>query len=325
MTDHLLHGLVLRTDVAVPGVPEVPAGQPVDLAVVLAGARHVPDSTIADGERLQAVTWGPEMQYSTVRRPDGDVLLRLHGLVDFVIAANLRRVTAWRDPRCEQELYTLLVVGNLLATVLTLRGETALHASAVEHDGRAVAIVAHSGMGKSTVAALACARGARFVADDVLRFRRTDDGRVNCWPGGTENRLRRPPDEILGYQPAGEQRRSVDERRVWTPEATTLSSVELVAVVLPELDPDWGELSVTQLARGAAVLRLAATPRLLGWTDRTGMAAAFANLSALVRSVPVFVARVPWGLPVDPAVVDGLLAGVGLPISAPRGIPTPVP
>lgn len=324
MSGHLLHNLVLRTDVPVPGVPEAPPGLPVDLTVTTVGQRHIPE-TIADGTRLQALTWGEYMQYSTVRRPDGDVLLRLHGLVDFVIAPDLRTVTAWRDPRCEPELYVLLVVGNLLATVLALRGETVLHASAVEQDGRAVAFIAHSGMGKSTLAALACARGARFVSDDVLRFAVAAAGTVTCWPGGVESRLRRTPCEILGYAPEGAMRTSVDDRAVWRPQATTRSSAELVAIVLPQLDRDCRSLEVTPLARGAALLQLAATPRLLGWTDRAGTTAAFANLAALVRSVPVFAARVPWGLPVDLAVVDALLAGVGLPVSAPRGIPTPVP
>lgn len=324
MTDHLLHGLVLRTDVPVPGVPEAPAGLPVDLEVAAVGERHVPDD-IAEGVRLQAVTWGEKMQYSTVRRADGEVLLRLHGLVDFVIAADLRTVIAWRDPRCEPELYTLLVAGNLLATVLTLRGETVLHASAVERDGRAVAFVAHSGMGKSTLAALCCARGARFVTDDLLRFEHGADGRVFCSPGGLENRLRRPATEILGFAPEGEQRVSVDERRVWCPRSTTYGSTELVAVVLPQLDRECRDLELVRLGRAAAVMQLAATPRLLGWTEPTGMAAALGNLAALVRTVPVLAARVPWGLPVDPAVVDALLDGVGLPVSARRDIPTPVP
>ncbi len=244
------------------------------------------------------------------------MLLCLHGCVDFVIAPDLRTVTAWGDPRCAPTLYTLLVAGNLLATVLTLRGETVLHASAVEREGRAVAFVAHSGMGKSTLAALACARGARFVTDDLLRFEHRDDGRVRCWPRGLENRLRKPPEDILGFAPDGAQRVSVDQRRVWCPEATTRASAELVAVVLPELDRECRELEITPPRRAAAVLRLTATPRLLGRIGRAGMAAAFANLGALVTAVPVLAARVPWGLPVDPAIVDAPLAGVGLPVSA---------
>ena len=300
MTDHLLHGLVLRTDVAVPGLSEAPAGRPVDIEVTLVGLRHVPDDAIAEGDRLQAVTWCKHMQYSTVGRPDGSVLLRLHGCVDFEVDADLRGVTAWRDPRCDPELYTLLVAGNLLATVLTLRGETVLHASAVERDGRAVAFVAHSGMGKSTLAALACARGARFLTDDLLRFEHRPDGRVHCLPGGLENRLRRPPAEILGFAPDGAHRVSVDERSVWRPEATTRPSAELVAVVLPQLDRGCQELEIAPLGRAAALLRLTATPRLLGWTGRAGRAAAFANLGALVTAVPVLAARVPWGLPWTP-------------------------
>ncbi len=123
----------------------------------------------AEGECLQAVASQYGLMYSTVRRPDGEVLLRLHGRVDFEIAADYRLVRAWTDPECKPEMLALLVVGNLVAMILALRGETVLHASAVEVDGRAIAFVAHSGMGKSTLAALACARGDGIPRERWLR------------------------------------------------------------------------------------------------------------------------------------------------------------
>lgn len=313
-----LHGLVVRSDVPLPGATELHDGNRTDVVVEHAGDRPVPDD-IQPGRVLQAATWGDEMQYSTVVRADGAVVLRLHGLVDFVIDPDLTTVRAWTDPRCEREMLGILVAGNLLATVLTLRGETVLHASAVEFDGPAVAFVAHSGTGKSTLAALACTRGGRFVTDDLLRLAMADSGPVRCWRGVAENRLRRPLDELVGGLDAP-TRTSVDGRVVWSPPPTEVEQPVLSAVVLPTPDHTGTALKTEVLSPGAALVELTSRPRLLGWTDPAARVRQFANLSALVRSVPVLAARIPWGPAVDPAVIDGLLATVG---DVVRGMPTP--
>lgn len=322
MPTYLISGLVLAVDGTVAGADEVPPGTLADLVVTRRGERPVP-ATIADGRRLQAVTWGEEMQYSTVESADGSVLLRLHGTVDFVVGADRRTVEAWTDPSCEPEMFGILVAGNLLATVLALRGETVLHASAVEVAGRAVAFVAHSGMGKSTLAALACARGARFVTDDLLRLHHADCGPVRCWPGMAENRLRRNLGEIVDPATAGDAptRTSIDGRTVWRPSASA-SPPELAAIVLPVLDDGQRDVEVRELPAGAALLELTRRPRILGWEDAAVRGRAFAELARLVRSVPVYLARLPWGPPFDPGTVDALLAAAGVAVSG-RGTPTP--
>jgi hypothetical protein len=218
----------------------------------------------------------------------------------------------------------ILVGGNLLATVLALRGETVLHASAVEIDGRAIAFVARSGTGKSTLAALACARGARFVTDDLLRLAHDGESRVRCWPGAPENRLRRGFGEIVGglADPAAEiTRLSVDGRVVWRPAEPAGGMPVLDAIVLPSVAPDNARLCVRPVPADIAVLELTRRPRLLGLIDAGLRAREFANLSRLVRSVPVFAADVPWGPPFDPDVIDELLA-LSRP-TARRGTPTP--
>lgn len=316
----LLCGLVVASDVALPGAAVAPDGRLADIVVERAGSRPVTAEIVA-GRILQAATWGDEMQYSTVELAGGDVLLRLHGLVDFLINPDLRTVRTWTDPRCDAEMLGILVAGNMLATVLTLRGETVLHASAVEVGGRAVAFVAHSGMGKSTLATLACDRGARFVTDDLLRPCLVDGEPVRCWPGGAENRLRRPLDDLVG-DPAVPTRASVDGRVVWSPPRTHEALPELAAIVLPGLDPTHSRVETTLLPPGVAIMELTHRPRLLGWTDPAVRARQFANLAQLVRSLPVIAARVPWGPPFDPATIDALLGAVGVSFSD-RGTPTP--
>lgn len=302
---YILNGL--NVDTAVPlghGRPG-DARKPPDLVIRHGGTRTVPD-TLAHGTLLQGVGSTESLLYTTVRRADGSVLLRIHRRVDFEIDKDYRSVCAWSDPRCDPEMLGIFVAGNMVATVLALRGETVLHASAVEFDGLAVAFVADSGIGKSTLAALACGRGARFVTDDLLRVLEAD-GAIGCWPGATENRLRRDVAELSGDLAGTATRTSADGRAVWRPPATTLDSCRLAAVVLPQPDRANEQLNLVTLSPGAAVLELSKRPRLLGWSDERVVARNFANLSRLVRSVPVYTASVPWGPPFDNAVIDTLL------------------
>ena len=75
-------------------------------------------------------------------------------------------------------MVAILVTGLLVAYLLILDGQCVLHASAVEVDGAAVAFLGRSGIGKSTMATLCCAAGARLVTDDVLRLDTTSG--VHC-------------------------------------------------------------------------------------------------------------------------------------------------
>ena len=89
----------------------------------------------------------------------------------------------------------MLVGGTLLAFVLTMRGEAVLHASAVQVGDAALAFVGASGMGKSTMATLLCADGARLVTDDVLRLDTTSSA-TDLRPGSDRAAAaqgRRPP------------------------------------------------------------------------------------------------------------------------------------
>jgi hypothetical protein len=71
-------------------------------------------------------------------------------------------------PGADERLLRQFVLGPGLALILVQRGYPTLHASAVEVDGVAVALLGPAGCGKSTTAAALHARGHRLVADDAL-------------------------------------------------------------------------------------------------------------------------------------------------------------
>ena len=125
----------------------------------------------AAGDRWDVdVRWGPDI-HDSAAPPPGEViaeyvttdsawytatespagyLLRFRNCGEFVISPDLSDVTVRRDPAGRHHLLPILLAGTASAVLLTLRGTTVLHASAVSVDGTALAFVGQSGRGKST-------------------------------------------------------------------------------------------------------------------------------------------------------------------------------
>ena len=100
---------------------------------------------------------------------DDDVGFRVwaprHGC--YLVAPDGRRVTC-APPAGPDWRWERLVLAQVLPLAAVLRGREVLHASAVALDGRAVAFLGASGVGKTSLAARLVARGAPLVTDDVL-------------------------------------------------------------------------------------------------------------------------------------------------------------
>jgi hypothetical protein len=84
-------------------------------------------------------------------------------------------VPAWRWQR--------YLTGQLLPFAAVLQGLEVFHASAVVVEGRAVAVVARSGAGKTSVALELVLRGRPFLNDDVLVLEPRLDAGVVAHPG----------------------------------------------------------------------------------------------------------------------------------------------
>jgi hypothetical protein len=75
-----------------------------------------------------------------------------------------------------------MLLGQILPLVAALRGYHVLHASAIEIDGRAIALSGQPGTGKSTLALEFALRGHGILAEDVVALR-IEDGRAIAEPG----------------------------------------------------------------------------------------------------------------------------------------------
>lgn len=312
-----LYGLSIRSDVPLPARRRLDDTGPVDLTVTRASARPIPDEP-PDGRVLLDLE-GDRHFYTGVVDDDGHHVLRFYGSCDIVVGPDLSTITIRPHTEVDPDFINVLLVGTLLAFVLTLRGHLVLHASAVQIGSDALAFVGASGMGKSTMATLVSADGAPLITDDVLRVDLDVDGPPRCHLGATEARIRKAADELASrFESPPDRRVTGDQRHALELPASMSDGLPLARIVIPAPNPDpAAEVRVSRLPGTDALLAMLSFPRLLGWRDPDVLARHVHQLGEVVDRVPVYVAELPWGPPFQPDVAARVLDQVGL--AAPRG------
>ncbi len=291
----VLHGLALATTFPLHQDRPAPPGTVPDVTV-REGPPMAHTLETPGGRVLLDFGENPDRWYTAVERPDGSVLLRVYTVCDFVVSADQGSVEMRMVEGTDPGMGAILTCGTLVALLLQLRGSLVLHASGVELGDTVIAFLGHSGMGKSTLAALMCTAGARVVTDDVLPIL---PGPVpTVLPGATELRLRPGAESLTADLAAGtfRQRQSTDNRQVIGLEGARGTQLPLGAIVLPRPNRE-NHLEMEVLEGKAALFAVLTFPRLMGWRDESALARTFAQVSTVVRTVPVFVAHVPWGPP----------------------------
>lgn len=299
-----LHGLVVSSPDIALDARRAPAHVDPDVVVRLcARGRVLAHGEAAPGRLMAFVEVGTGLSLSVAEDPQG-VVVYFHGHAEATINPAGTVIDLVLAPGADSSLASVWIGGTVISVLLALRGHPVLHASAVTvpaRDGEAaVAFVGRSGMGKSTMATLACRDGARLLADDVLRTDIASDDRVVAWPGATATRLR-PAAQALGEQAALDSSITADGRLSASLSlAPGATPVHLAALVVPQPDRSASQIEVEQVRGVMAVLTLASYPRIVGWSDPVTSAQAHAHWGELARRVPVFIARVPWGPPFLP-------------------------
>lgn len=310
---HRLYGLAVTSDL--PLHLDRPTAGPADVHITL-GESIRPTDQAPPGQVLVRHEVSPEHHATFTRTVDGGLLLRFARTADVVVAPDGRTVTVQMADGYEPDFGAVLAAGTVLSFLLMVRGHGVLHASAVEVDGRALAFVGCSGMGKSTMAALLCAAGARLVTDDVLRVDVDPQAALaTCYLGATELRLRKSASELADqfadrseHQPG--RRVTGDLRDALRLPAATQEGLPLAGIVVPRPHRGGPQVRVQRLVGVAALLELVRYPRVLGVVDPTLQGAQFEQLAALAEVVPVYVVDVPWGPPFSDAIASTVLEEV---------------
>ena len=184
------------------------------------------------------------------------------------------------------------VLDSVLFSVALIRGREALHAGAVASAWGAIAVVAGSGGGKSTLLAELLRRGDVLLADDVVVLEPGGDGVPLAHPGPPLMTVPTRVEPLPGTPIAtlGEER--------WVAVPAASEAVPLGAVVVLNRRP--GEETALRPISGPLAVLMAS---LLGFPRSPGRELARFEIAAAIAS------RVQiWELAADPAVNPGALA-----------------
>jgi hypothetical protein len=190
----------------------------------------------------------------------------------------------------DAELLEHRLASSAVCTLLSLRGDLALHAAAVEADGRAVVFCGPSLRGKSTLARALGEGGCGLLGEDGIAIELGEDGSV-AHPGARGVRMRGPG--------GGQQRpRLVEDPGPGEPGACPVSAV----VLLGERGAAF-EVEPLEPARALALL----PPNLIHSGGRASIAAAFQRLASLLGTVPALQVSLPDDLEALPETCERFL------------------
>lgn len=289
-------GIDLRADFRVPGVLEPAAtGQLRDV-----GGRRI-ELTLCEGAGANA-NWpagkaertfelrqsGKAPVFTIDHEPQAGYRVWIDGLGQCLIGPDGGRIVL-SPPRGPRRWH--LLIGQSLPIAAALQGLEVLHASAVRFGSEAVAFVAASGTGKTSLALHLLGHGAEFLADDVVALEA--DGEV----------LMTVPGIGLAHAPLAE-RAELERAGVATAWSSQPGTKDYVTVALPaarvrlgalyflERTPAVEQTEIGPIAPPDPCLLLAATfvshvptaRRLITQLD---------VCSRLARTVPLFRVRVP--------------------------------
>jgi hypothetical protein len=302
MTVYSQCGLRVRSEIELPLPPIESDAWDVDVrwGADIDDSDHPPP-----GEVIASYGSGEDSWY-TATDAGSEFRLRFRDCGEFVISADLTNVEVRRAPTERAPWLPILMAGTAGAFLLTLRGHTVLHSSAVAIDGHALAFIGQSGRGKSTLATVMCLDGAQVVTDDVLTVHPGDP--VTCRGGATELRLRDSAAPLAEDQPEGVKRDTEDDRLALTLDAAPLEPLPLSAIVVPAPSRSATTVEFRRLDPSTALFWILAFPRIYGWCRPDILSHDFSTISQLVNSVPVYDVTVPWGPPFKPEVARELRA-----------------
>jgi len=292
---YALYGLCLATDLPLKAPAAASSAAP-DLTI-LRGGELPADHPAPTGEVWAAADFGNGVAVRLTKTAAGWSLL-YPNTAEVRFSADRAQASIHPAPG-KADILPLLLASSVPTWWLNLRGDPVLHASAVARDGRALAFIGASGMGKSTMATLLCAHGATLITDDALRLEPSADG-YRCHFGPGELRLRPGAASLAGYFAPDCANVSADGRTTLRLATATTELPRLAAIFIPQPSRTAEELVVERLSLVQASFHLNGFARAIGWQAEGPLRRQFEWFGELARRVPVAKLTVPWGPPFAP-------------------------
>lgn len=159
---HRVYGLSVDSMFALPGAAVAEASDsPADLTITWS----LPETEIADRLTIAMPPTHAGAPALGIDK-DGSHVLIWRGEMVIAVSADARSMRIYSRSEKLDYLPTV-VMGIALGLVLHLRDVLCLHAAVLGKDDRAIAVMGHSGSGKSSLAAAMVREGATFYSDDL--------------------------------------------------------------------------------------------------------------------------------------------------------------
>lgn len=293
--NYQLHGVIVGSEIALPGVRRSTAGSRPSIAISIDGARADERFDAFHHWRIKG-TRGP---WLSIARRGGGYALRFPDLADFDVSGAGDRIVCRPKPRLPASTLQHLLLDQVLPLALSQSGHLVLHASAA-HIPRlgCIALVGPTGSGKSTLAAALALHGCAVVTDDCLVVQ-PGTAKSLAVPGYPGLRLWRDAARELGLGRSGETRVAhyTAKRRVHAGRVAFRSKPSpLVAVfVLGRRLRPAAAIRSRVLSSRDRLMALAPYTHLMDVEDRQQLGHMFRSLTALDAEVPVVRLSVPEG------------------------------
>lgn len=184
MHSYLAYGLVIHSDLS---LRELVSFQGMaDVVIRLGDLDLSPPQTVSEGIDFRVTTKGVFLFW----KKEAGCFIR-----------NGEEIIIDPYPGVDDRVLRSIILGPALAVLLHQRGPLALHAAAVEIDGRAVGFMGGPGCGKSALAAALYKRGHKIVADDVTAVRPDEAVGPSVTPGFPQLKLWPEVITVLGDDP----------------------------------------------------------------------------------------------------------------------------
>jgi hypothetical protein len=222
-------------------------------------------------------------------RHGNDFLLRFPALADFEVSADGLSVRCWPAPDISENTLEHLYLNQVLPLALSKRGKQVFHASAIETPAGAVAFMAASGRGKSTLAASFATNGFRLLTDEALLLE-ANVGGYNVLPSHPSLRLWDDSYDVL----VGAVARQAPAVQ-YTPKARILygDSMAFSTEAQPLLrvyflgDGSATQLTIQRMPPGLALISLVNNSFLLDVDTRQTLATHFDQLGSML-ALPIY-------------------------------------
>jgi hypothetical protein len=297
---YLLGGITLASEIALPELPLIQhdgaTAHPVTIRLGDVPS-HLPDAIEIDPD-----CFASSSQY----------LLCIHGIARYLVT-NGREIVVAPDANALPLDVRAYLLGIIFIVLCQQRGLLPLHASAVSAapiSGKhgVVAFLAHSGQGKSSLAAHLAQRGFRVVADDICLIDTTQQGAAMVTPAAPWLKLWRNSLQNLGWKAEGLERVFSDDDKYRLPLAGLLEPEPIRKLIF--LDNNETSSVSTEIRE---VPRIEAIPLLMNLTHQAYLLEAtgqrdenFRRCGRVLSQARAYRLIRPWGLTHMKLTVDAL-------------------